>query len=88
MYLPTKFLFSQDWLKEGNQLQNETSAELKNVHLTVFGTSEMPPLQKLMISNTENSFQKENFEDFLADENERTSRATSAVDEILNSLFG
>ena len=64
-----------------------TKATLKDVHLTLFGTSEMPPLQKLSL-NTEKSFQMENFEDFLADENERPSRTSSAMEEIWNTLFG
>ena len=79
-------LFSQDWL-HGKNFQSDTTAKLKNVHLTLFGTSEMPPLQKLSRS-TEKSLQMENFEDFLADENERPSRTSSAMDEIWNSIFG
>ena len=60
---------------------------MKDVHLTLFGTSEMPPLQKLSW-NTEKSFQMGNFEDFLADENERPSRTSSSLEEIWNTLFG
>lgn len=79
-------LFYQDWL-HGKTFQNDTTAKLKNVHMTLYGTSEMPQLQKLSWS-TEKSLQMENFEDFLADENERPSRTSSAMDEIWNSIFG
>ena len=79
-------LFSQDWL-HGKSFQNDTTAKLKNVHMTLYGTSEMPPLQKLSWS-TEKSLQMENFEEFLADENERPSRTSSAMDDIWNSIFG
>ena len=78
-------MFSQDWL-HGKSFQNDTTAKLKNVHLTFYGTSEMPQLQKLSWS-TEKSLQMENFEDFLADENERPSRTSSVMDEIWNSIF-
>ena len=78
-------LFSQNWL-HGKSFQNDTTAKLKNVHLNFYGTSEMPQLQKLSWC-TEKSLQMENFEDFLADENERPSRTLSAMDEIWNSIF-
>ena len=54
--------------------------------MTLYGTSEMPQLQKLSWS-TEKSLQMENFEDFLADEIERPSRTSSVMDEIWNSIF-
>ena len=78
-------MFFQDWLHE-KSFQNDTAAKLKNVHATFYGTSEMPPLQKLSRS-TEKSLQMENFEDFLANENERPSRTSSVMDEIWNSIF-
>ena len=55
--------------------------------MTLHGTSEMPQLQQLSW-NTEKSLQMENFEDFLADENERPSRTNSVMDEIWNTIFG
>jgi len=82
-----EFMLLIDHNKNSN-FQNSTKATLKDVHLTLFGTSEMPPLQKLSLNTEKKSFQMENFEDFLADENERPSRTSSAMEEIWNTLFG